>query len=368
MTAVAALLTAPVLAFVAAAAKSAYVLGVALTGGALMTWAERKQSAMIQDRIGANRAEVLGFRAMGLFHIITDALKMLTKEDYIPPFADKFLFWLAPIVAGIAGTIGFMIVPFGPVLPAVHVAAGGFAFDVPEIPLVIMRSEVGMLLLFGALGMTIYGSFLAGVATNNKWGMLGALRASAQMAAYEVAIGLSLVGVFMVYSTLDLYKIADAQRGFAWGIFYQPLAFILFYTAAIAETKRTPFDLPEGESEIIGYFVEYSGMKFGLFFMSELVETILFSAVITALFFGAWHLPGLDYAAMSWGQALAVSQAVFWGKVAVGCWCTLLIRWTLPRFRYDQLLDLGWKYLLPASLVNVLATGLVLLIKGGAPA
>ncbi len=351
---------------IAAVAKSGYILGVALSGGALMTWAERKQSAMIQDRIGANRAEVLGFRALGLFHIITDALKMLTKEDYIPPFADKFLFWLAPVIAGVAGTIGFMVVPFGPVLPEAHVALGRFAFDVPAIPLVIMRSEIGMLLLFAALGVTIYGSFLAGVATNNKWGMLGALRASAQMAAYEVAIGLSLVGVFMVYSTLDLSRIADAQQGFAWGIFYQPLAFLLFYTAAIAETKRTPFDLPEGESEIIGYFVEYSGMKFGLFFMSELVETILFSAVITVLFFGAWHLPGLNYTGMPWLEALVISQAVFWGKVAAGCWFTLLIRWTLPRFRYDQLLDLGWKYLLPASLANVLVTGLVLLLRGNA--
>jgi NADH-quinone oxidoreductase subunit H len=242
-----------------------------------------------------------------------------------------------------------------------------------EIPLVVMRSEIGMLILFGALGLTVYGAFLAGVATNNKFGMLGALRAAAQMAAYEVAIGLSLVGVFMVYGTLDLSAIADAQRGTAswapflpnWGIFVQPLAFVLFLTAAIAETKRTPFDLPEGESEIIGYFIEYSGMKFGLFFMSELIETILFSATIAVLFFGGWNLPGLAYEAMPWWGAAAVGMGVFWGKVAVGCWFFLLVRWTLPRFRYDQLLDLGWKYLVPASLLNIVVTGAVLMLRGG---
>ncbi len=348
------------LAVAAALAKCGALLGVVLAGGALMTWAERKQAAMMQDRVGANRAEILGFRALGLFHIISDALKMLTKEDYIPPFVDKFLFWLAPILAGVAATIGFTVIPFGPVLSAF----GG------EIPLVLMRSDIGVLWLFGALGLTIYGSFLAGIASNNKYGLLGGLRAAAQMGAYEVAIGLSLVGVFMVYGTLDLSRIAEAQRGWNavvpwvpnWGVFVQPLGFVLFLVAAVAETKRAPFDVPEGESEIIGYFIEYSGMKFGLFFMAELVETIMFSATIALLFFGGWNLPGLDYAALSWIPALAISQAVFWGKVAVGCWFLLLVRWTLPRFRYDQLLDLGWRYLLPGALLNILITGGVLLL------
>src|SRR6185503_13719481 len=306
-----------IIALIAALSKCGMILGIVLGGGGFMTWAERKQSAMIQDRIGANRASIFGFRAMGLFHIVTDALKMLTKEDFIPPFADKWLFIGAPILAGIASTIGFMVIPFGPVLHAFGT----------EIPLVIMRSDISALLLFGALGLTIYGSFLAGVSSNNKFGLLGALRASAQMAAYEVAFGLSLVGMFMVYGTLDLTAIADAQQGRLawapflpnWGIFIQPLGFVLFLVAAIAETKRTPFDMPEGESQISGYFVEYSGMKFGLFFMSELIETILFSAVFTVLFFGGWHLPGVHYAVLPWPVALAVSQAIFWGKVVAGC-------------------------------------------------
>jgi len=347
---------------VASFLKCAHILGVALTGGAFMTWAERKQAAMMQDRLGANRASIFGIRAMGLFHIITDALKMLTKEDYLPPSRDRFLFWASPIIAGAAGAIGFVVVPFGPVIQVMG----------HDIPLVIMRSEVGMLILFGALGLTIYGAFLAGVSANNKWMMLGGLRASAQMVAYEVVLGLSLVGVFMVYQTMDLSKIADAQQGMLpwapflpnWGIFHQPLAFLLFYTAALAETKRTPFDMPEGESEIIGYFVEYSGMRFGLFFMSELVETILFGAVISVIFLGGWHLPGVNYVDMPWYVALGVSQGIFWGKVVGMCWFSLLIRWTLPRFRYDQLLDLGWKIMLPTALANILITAGVLMWKG----
>ena len=337
--------------------KSAYVLGAAMGATSLLTWAERKQSAMMQDRIGANRASVLGVRALGLFHIITDAVKTIAKEDYIPPFADKMLFWLAPLVAGVAAGIGFVVVPFGPTISVLGM----------DVPLVIARSEIGMLVLLGALGLSIYGSFLGGAASGNKWAYLGAMRAGAQMAAYEVALGLSLVGVFMVHGTLDLVRIADAQQGslLNWGVFAQPLGFLLFFTAAAAETKRAPFDVPEGESEIIGYFVEYSGMKFGVFFMAELLETILFSAVIAVLFFGGWHLPGIEYAALPWWLALVVSQAVWWGKVATGCWLFLLIRWTLPRFRYDQLLDLGWKWLLPLALANILLTGALIVWRGG---
>ncbi len=349
---------------IAATIKCVHIMNVALAGGGFMTWAERKQSAMMQDRLGANRASIFGIRAMGLFHIVTDALKMLTKEDYFPPSRDRFLFWAAPIIAGCASLIGFVVVPFGPVIQVLG----------HEVPLVIMRSEIGMLILFGALGLTIYGAFLAGVSADNKWMMLGGLRASAQMVAYEVVLGLSLVGVFMVYQTMDLSKIADGQQGWLgwapflpnWGVFHQPLAFLLFCTAALAETKRTPFDMPEGESEIIGYFVEYSGMRFGLFLMSEFIETILFGAVITVVFLGGWHLPGVNYADMPWYVAIGVSQGIFWGKVVGMCWFSLLIRWTLPRFRYDQLLDLGWKIMLPTALANILLTAGVLMWKGNA--
>lgn len=353
------------IAFSLAFSKASFVLGMALGLAGLMTWAERKQSALMQDRIGANRASIFGFRFLGLFHIISDGIKMMTKEDFIPPFADKALFRIAPIIGAVAGTLGFFVVPFGPVIPALGLT----------VPMVIFRSDIGMLLLFAALGLTVFGTFLGGIASNNKWATLGMLRAAAQMAAYEAALGISLAGIFMVYGTLDLYRIADAQAGFfswapflpAWGIFVQPVAFVLFAVAAIAENKRVPFDLPEGESEIIGYFVEYSGMRFGLYFMAEMIETVLFSAVITVLFFGGWHLPGLDYASMPWWLAAVVGSAVFWGKVVAGCWCFLLVRWSLPRFRFDQLLNLGWKWLLPLSLVNAFATATILLyLRSGA--
>ena len=351
-------------AFFLAWTKASFILGLVLGLAGLMTWAERKQSALMQDRIGANRASILGFRFIGLFHIITDGIKMMTKEDFIPPFADKWLFRIAPIIGAVAATLGFLVIPFGPVVPALGM----------QVPMVIFRSDIGMLILFAILGLTIFGTFLGGVSSNNKWATLGTLRAAAQMAAYEAALGISLAGIFMVYGTLDLYRIADAQAGFfswapflpAWGIFVQPLAFLLFATAAIAENKRVPFDLPEGESEIIGYFVEYSGMRFGLFFMAEMVETILFSAIITVLFFGGWHLPGLNYSSMPWWMAVGVGSAVFWGKVMAGCWCFLLVRWSLPRFRFDQLLNLGWRWLLPLSLANAFVTaGVLLFIRSG---
>ncbi len=346
----------------AAFAKSCFILGAVLSGAGLLTWVERKQSAMMQDRIGANRADIAGFRAIGLFHIIADAVKMFIKEDHVPRFSDRLLFWLAPLLAGVSATIGFVVIPFG---PAVTIAG-------TEVPLVIMRSEIGMLFLFASLGLTVYGAFLGGISSNNKYGFIGGVRAAAQMGSYEAAIGMSLVGLFMVYGTLDLARMADAQKGLIpglgflpnWGVFLQPIGFVLFLTAAVAETKRIPFDIPEGESEILGYFVEHSGMKFGLFMMSEFIETMLFSAAITVLFFGAWHLPGLNYASMPAALALVAGSGVFWGKVAIGCWLLLLIRWTFPRFRYDQLLDLGWKWLVPVSLMNILLTGAVLLLMG----
>ena len=219
----------------AAVAKCLFIFSVVMgLASFLSIWVERKQSAMMQDRIGANRADIFGFRALGLFHIVSDSIKMLTKEDFLPPFADKVLFWLAPLLAAFAAMIGFVVIPFGPTVSVLG----------REVPLVIMESDIGMLVLFGALGLTVYGSFLAGIAANNKYALLGGLRAGAQMAAYEVAIGLSLVGVFMVFGTLNLSAIVEAQAGtFAgtewlprWGIFLQPLAFVLFLTAAVAET------------------------------------------------------------------------------------------------------------------------------------
>lgn len=345
--------------------KSSFVLGMVLFLAALMTWGERKQSALMQDRIGANRASILGFRLFGLVHIVADGIKMMTKEDFIPPFADKQLFRIAPVISAVSAALGFLVIPFGPVVPVLGTL----------VPMVVFRSDIGALILLAALGLTIFGTFLGGIASNNKWATLGALRAAAQVASYEAALGISLAGIFMIYGSLDLARIADSQAGCfsripwlpAWGIFLQPFSFLLFAVAAMAENKRIPFDLPEGEAEIIGYHVEYSGMRFGLFFMAEMVETVLFSAVITVLFFGGWHLPGLDYAAMPGWKAAGMASLVFWGKVVAGCWCFLLVRWSLPRFRFDQLLNLGWRWLLPLALVNSFVTaGILLFFRSGA--
>lgn len=338
-----------------------------MTMGVLLTWVERKQSAVMQDRIGANRARILGMRFLGLFHPLADALKLLTKEDFVPPSGNAFLHTLAPFIAFTTALVGFAVIPFGPPL---HVMGR-------EIPLQVADVSVGLLFVFVVTGLSIYGVILAGWSSANRYGLLGALRGAAQTISYEVSMGLSVIGILMVYGSLSLGEIAFAQGHLLWGIlprwgvFVQPLGFLLFLTAAVAETKRIPFDLPEGESEIIGFFVEYSGMKFGLLWIGEFVEIVVMAGLITALFFGGWQVPYLTGHGFvfPWGGQIGLSQgwvlllqvASFVFKVAFFCWLQMLIRWTLPRFRFDQLMRLGWKGLLPLSLLNILVTGAVIL-------
>ena len=333
-----------------------------------LTWQERKQSAVMQDRIGANRAPIFGLRAFGLFHIFADAIKMFFKEDYVPPGGDRTLHTLAPFAALFFALMSFAAIPFGDAI-----TIGGQRIELQIFPL-----NVGLLFIFAMMSMGIYGTFLAGFSSNNKYAFLGGLRASSQMISYEITMGATLVGLLMIFGTLDLAQLNRAQGNLLWGwlpmwgIFLQPVGFILFLTAGMAETKRVPFDLPEGESEIIGYFVEYSSMKFGAFFMTDFVETILIAALISTLFFGGWQVPYLasDGFHFPWGSAWSLSpvsvtvlQIVSFGmKVFFFCWFLLLIRWTLPRFRYDQLMHLGWKILLPISVLNIFVTGFVLLL------
>jgi NADH-quinone oxidoreductase subunit H len=240
----------------------------------------------------------------------------------------------------------------------------------------VARLDVGFLFYFAIASLAVYGTTLAGWASYNKWSLLGGLRASSQMMSYEVTMGLSLMGAFLIYGTLEPSAMVTAQgdNPLNWGIIKQPLAFFIFFAAAIAETKRAPFDLPEGESEIIGYFVEYSGMRFGVFFLAEFVETIFLAGVVTTVFLGGWHFPGMTAAlaaltakGFAW-HVLGVLITIFvWSlKIIFLCWLQLLIRWTLPRFRPDQLMRLGWKQLLPASLFNLIVTaGVVLALSGG---
>ncbi|HEY3129429.1 MAG TPA: complex I subunit 1 family protein [Acidobacteriota bacterium] len=354
--------------FAIAAGKVAFALFVLLNYTTLLTWAERKQSALIQDRIGANRASIFGLTLLGLFHPLADTIKMITKEDFVPEGANKMMHTLAPFFALFFALISFAAIPFGD-----HVRIGG-----KLVNLQVANLNVGLLYIFAAMSMGIYGFVLAGWASNNNFSLLGGLRAASQMISYEITIGATVVGLVMVFQTINLqtmvYRQGDLLFGFLpnWGVFLQPLGFFLFSAAAMAETKRAPFDLPEGESEIIGYFIEYSGMKFGMFFMTDFVETVVVAGLVTTLFFGGWQFPYLyrDGFHFPWGGAVllpatmvAIVQVLtFLVKLAFFCWMFLLVRWTLPRFRYDQLIRLGWQMMLPLSILNILVTGGILLL------
>ena len=331
----------------------------------VLTWVERKQSAIMQDRVGANRADILGFTALGLFHAIADAIKMFTKEDFIPQGANRFLHTLSPIIAVIPAILTFAVVPFG----------GQYELWGTKINLVISDLDVGLLFVFAIASIATYGYVISGWASNNNWSLLGSMRTASQMISYEVTMGLTIVGVLMVYGTMKLTEIGAAQEDFLnWGFFLQPVGFFMFLAASIAENKRIPFDAPEAESELVaGYFTEYSGLKFGMFFMSEFIEMVTIGAIVTILFFGAWHIPflpsatllsWLDFLGTNWANVvlMLIHMGVFWAKVVFFIWFQMTIRWTLPRFRYDQIMKLGWKILLPLSLANVLVTGIVILI------
>lgn len=378
-------------AYIGVAVANAHTLLLVLVMilASLLTLAERKWSALMQDRIGPNRARfaVPGLRKLdlaGLPHFLADGIKMLTKEDFVPDAASKGLFTLAPMLAFAPVFLLFAVVPIAPVvtaadIPGIAGLAGslGVSAAFPVSLHVIPNLEIGLLYVFAFASLAVYGTALAGWSSNNRFATLGSIRAASQMIAYEVALGLSLVGTMMIFGSLKLEEMTAGQSAGlfggalpAWGIFLQPIGFLLFFVASMAETKRAPFDAPEGESEIIGYFVEYSGMRFGMFMISEFVEIVVLSGVTVAIFFGGFHLP----LPPSWGaEAWLASQfgsfglAVVLGlafvlKVILLCWVQLAIRWTLPRFRYDQIQSLGWKILLPIGLGNVFVTGVLLLL------
>jgi NADH-quinone oxidoreductase subunit H len=359
------------------------ILGFLMPFASIMTWMERRQSAMMQDRLGPNRANIplpwrwrgkgANWRMWGITHFMADALKFLFKEDFVPSKAHKFLFMWAPIMAMAPPLIVSAILPFGPPLCWGEFFEKGAVCAQP-IPLQIARLDVGLLFYFAISSLAVYGATLAGWASHNKWAMMGGLRASSQMMSYEVTMGMAVLGSFLVYGTLEPGAMVAQQTAnvlsldnfrSSWGIFTQPLGFVLFLTAAIAETKRTPFDIPEGEPEIIGYFVEYSGLRFGMFFLGEFLEIVVSSALMITLFFGGWHWgETIDtfLAAHLWNIAFVPLMFTLWAiKVFAFCAFQLLIRWSLPRFRSDQLMRLGWQRLLPLSIANVVATALLIL-------
>ena len=368
------------------AAKALLILFMVLNLAGILGWVERKGSALIQDRIGANRASVFGFAGLGLVNtLIADPIKFLTKEDFVPPQGDRVLHTLAPCLALFPALVTFAVIPFGDIL----------ILGDREINLQVANLNVGILYIFAMASLSVYGIVIGAWASNNKFSLLGGVRGSAQMISYEIAMGLSVMGILMVYGTLELQEIARAQGALlrdwlpawgaffkpligwlpAWGIFLQPVAFLLFFTAAIAETKRIPFDLPEGESELVaGYHVEYSGGKFLMFFAGEFAEIVTAAALTTTLFFGGWQVPFLmrNGFHFPWGGTLLLPHlavvllqvGAFTLKVVFFCWLQILLRWSLPRFRYDQVMRLGWKMLLPLALVNVMVTaGLILALQ-----
>lgn len=401
----------------------------------VLIWLERKGAAFIQDRTGPNRAAILGIRLGGVVHTLADVLKLLTKEDIVPAGVNRAFYIAAPMVGMTVSLLTIAVVPLADTL----VVAGR------TIPLQVAPLDAGILYLLAVASFGVYAIILAGWASGNKYAFLGGLRASAQVISYELTMGLAIVGALMTFGSLDLNEIARAQGGRIlgvlprWGVFLQPVGFLLFLVSAFAETNRNPFDLPEGESEIIGYHVEYSSMKFALFFMAEYANMVVSAAITVTLFFGGWQVPYLatedlvrhaetlvpigfallavvsaagillsrrysrylkavyrdlraregdvyaaGFAALlagsaaglllvrdlpSWGPpvfAMAAQFVVLLVKVLFFTFLFVWVRWTLPRFRYDQLMGLGWKAMVPTALVNIVATAVVILLAGGA--
>lgn len=334
-----------------------------------LTWAERKESAVMQDRIGANRASVFGLRLFGLFQPFADAIKMFFKEDFDPKFSRRVLHWLAPTVSFFCVAVTMVAVPFGDTVRLFG----------RSIPLQVVDLDAALLFILAMLSLGIYGILIGGWASASRFALIGSLRGAAQLISYEVALGLSLVGLVMVFPSLRLSALVEYQGGLLfgflprWGIFLQPLGFAAFFLAGMAETKRVPFDMPEGESEIIGFYTEYGGLKFGLFMFTDFLEVIVLASLATTLFFGGWQVPYLGdggfvfpgggrWALAPW--AVTVLRVLSFNlKVFFFCWLQILARWTYPRFRYDQVMDFGWKVLVPLGVVNILATGLILAVR-----
>jgi len=327
------------------------VFGITLIVALYSTFGERKIAAVMQDRVGPNRAG-----PFGLLQPLADGIKMFMKQELIPSVSNKWLFIVGPCIAMLTACMTGVVIPWG----------GSLTFGDQVFELQIADLNIGILYLFGVVSLGVYGIMIGGWASNNKYALLGAIRASSQMISYELAMGMSIISILLISNgSLSLNAIVDSQREWHWNILYQPVGFIIFIICAFAEANRTPFDLPESESELIGgYHTEYSSMKLGLFLFAEYINMFISSAMIASLYFGGYNFPGLEYLSTVLPNNVVsfISVGALFTKIFFFIFVFMWVRWTIPRFRYDQLMRLGWQVLLPLSIINMLVTGGILTI------
>jgi len=328
----------------------AVIFGISLVIAMYSTYAERKVAAYLQDRLGPDRAG-----PFGILQPLADGVKMFMKEEIIPSTSNKWLFIVGPGLALLCACIGTAVIPWGSPMEI-----GG-----KVVPLQVADINVGVLYIFGVVSLGVYGVMIGGWASNNKYSLLSAIRAASQNISYEIAMGLSIIALLLMTNTLSLKEIVDQQHGWRWNVLYQPLGFLIFMVCSFAETNRAPFDLPECETELIGgYHTEYSSMKLGFYLFAEYINMFVSSAVMATLYFGGYNYPGMDYMATLLGPTWAplFGVGVFFVKIVFFIFFFMWVRWTIPRFRYDQLMNLGWKGLIPLAIANIIITGIVIAI------
>ncbi len=345
-------------AFVIKAIIILLIFAITLLIATYSTYAERKVAAFMQDRIGPNRAG-----PFGLLQPIADAVKMFFKEDFIPSQASKWLFILGPCLSMLTALMTSAVIPFGD-----SIKYASAPDKIWEVAVQAIDVNIGVLYVFGVVSLGVYGIMVGGWASNNKFSLLGAIRAASQNISYEISMGLAIIAILMMTGSLSIRHIVEQQHGGNWNIFYQPLGFIIFITCAFAECNRTPFDLPECETELIGgYHTEYSSMKLGFYLFAEYINMFVSSAMISSLYFGGYNYPGMDWVQAQLTGAMGeiaghnvatlIGTIVFFAKSLFFVFFYMWVRWTLPRFRYDQLMNLGWKGLIPLAMINIVLTG-----------
>lgn len=326
------------------------IFAISLLIAMYSTYAERKVAAFLQDRLGPDRAG-----PFGILQPLADGVKMFMKEEIIPSNASKWLFMVGPGLAMLTACIGTAVIPWG----------SAITIGDRIIPLQVTDINVGILYIFGVVSLGVYGVMIGGWASNNKYSLLSAIRAASQNISYEIAMGLSIIALLLVTGTMSLKEIVEQQHGWHWNILYQPLGFLIFMVCAFAETNRAPFDLPECETELIGgYHTEYSSMKLGFYLFAEYINMFVSSAVMATLYFGGYNYPGMDWVLLHTGPIIGplIGTLVFFIKIFTFIFFFMWVRWTIPRFRYDQLMHLGWKGLIPLAIANIIITGIVIAI------